>query len=230
MERCTTTRCTDPGESTSFKPHFLSEHRRLVAAEYTLRYEVHLLHSLPYVVAVINIGFSSGSEFPALGGQPPSNPAQAWSRINTQSPSQNRGLPQQQPQHPQQPPSNQQHAQSSQQGQHDGFTAGQKEMFSALDDYRIGGVGVGGGSGQLQGQNQGGQIPTQGGLMDDFPALPRTQGGLGGLDDRELGGIVQRQGMTSRILPHMDSMVGQQGVLSGDADKKVRIWEWERIA
>ena len=67
--------------------------------------------------------------------------------------------------------------------------------------------------------------------MDDFPALPRTQSGLGGLDDRELGGMVQRQGMTSRILPHMDSMVGQQGVLSsGDAEKKVRIWEQERIA
>ncbi|KAF8534311.1 hypothetical protein BDD12DRAFT_428294 [Trichophaea hybrida] len=160
------------------------------------------------------------NEFPALGGQTQSNPAQAWSRINTQSP-QNRGLSQQQ-QHPHQPPTSQQpqHLQSSQQ-QHDGFPNAQKDIFARMDDYRIGGIGVGGGGAQSQGQNQDSQMQPQG-VMEDFPALPRTQpGSLGVLEERGLGGLGQRQGMSSRLLPHVDGMMGQQAPMaSSDVEKK----------
>jgi len=161
------------------------------------------------------------SEFPALGGQTQSNPAQAWSRINTQSPSQNRGLSQQQ--HPQQPPTSQQPQHLQSQQQHDGFPGAQKDIFAGIDDYRIGSVGVsGGGGGQPQGQNQGGQMQPQG-VMEDFPALPRTQpGSLGALEERGLSGLGQRQGMSSRILPHLDGMMGHQAPMaSSDVEKKV---------
>jgi hypothetical protein len=97
-----------------------------------------------------------------------------------------------------------------------------------MEDYRIGGgLGVGsgeGGGGQPQGQGQGpaSQIPTQG-LMEEFPALPRTQqGGVGGLEDRGLSGLGQRHVMGSRLLPQLDGMIGQQASMnSADAEKKV---------
>ena len=163
---------------------------------------------------------AGGSEFPALGGQTQSSTAQAWNRINTQSPSQNRATSQQLP-----PPSlsSQQPPSQPQQQQHESFSAGHKDIFGAMDDYRIPGtVAVGGsvGSGPLQSQ-----MPPS--SMDDFPALPRTTSGvaLGGLDDRGgLGGIGQRQGVLgSRLLPQLDGALPQQGVLQmGDAEKKVR--------
>lgn len=121
------------------------------------------------------------SEFPALGGQPQSNPAQVWSRINTQSP-----RPTQQQPQPQQ--------------QHDGgFGSGasQKDLFPGMEDYR-----TGGGSG---------------GPVEDFPALPRTQSGLG-----DMGGLAGRE-MTSRLLPQLDGILGQpQGAMPpGESEKKV---------
>ncbi|KAA8893782.1 hypothetical protein FN846DRAFT_913661 [Sphaerosporella brunnea] len=154
------------------------------------------------------------NEFPVLGGPPQTNPAAAWSRLNTQSPS-NRGLPQQQQQ---QPPPSSQHAQHLQppQSQHDGFPGGQKDVYAGMDDYRIGG-----GGGQVQGQNQ-----SQGGQLqgEDFPALPRTQTGSlgGGLGDGSLNSMGQRQGMASRLTPQLDGMMGQQqaGTPSGDVEKK----------
>jgi hypothetical protein len=89
-----------------------------------------------------------------------------------------------------------------------------------MDDYRIGGASSGGG--QVQGQSQGQSGQLQG---EDFPALPRTQAGsLGGLGDSGLGGLGQRQGMTSsRMMPQLDGMMGQQQTAtpSGDAEKKV---------
>lgn len=125
---------------------------------------------------------AAGSEFPALGGQPQSNPAQVWSRINTQSPR----------------PTQQQ--QSQQQQQHDGAFGGgtvQKDLFPSMEDYRTGGA--------------------SGGPVEDFPALPRTQTGLGDM------GALSARGMTSRLLPQLDGILGQpQGVLPlGEVEKKV---------
>lgn len=86
-----------------------------------------------------------------------------------------------------------------------------------------GGLAVSAGA---QGQSQGGQIQPQG-VIEDFPALPRTQlGSLGALDEqqRSVGGGLssQRQVNQSRLLPHLDGMLGQQGPLgSVEAEKKV---------
>lgn len=169
------------------------------------------------------------SEFPALGGQSHSSTAQAWNRINTQSPSQNRALQQQQqqlPQHLQQPqqqpsPHSQQSQQQQQQQQHilqqqqhDGFTANQKDLYS-MEDYSRLGSGVSGSSG-AQIVSQGGQMQPQGGAMEDFPALPRTQpGSLSSLEE-------QQKNLGRRLVPQTDNLLGQQNPMSlAEADKKV---------
>jgi hypothetical protein len=70
-------------------------------------------------------------------------------------------------------------------------------LFPGIEDYR-----TGGGSG---------------GPVEDFPALPRTQAGLG-----DMGGLAGR-GMTSRLLPQLDGILGQpQGAIPpGETEKKV---------
>lgn len=89
-----------------------------------------------------------------------------------------------------------------------------------MEDYNRLSASVSNSSG-AQTQSQGGQMQAQG--VEDFPALPRTQpGSLSSLEEQQksLGrGIGAQQ---SRLMPHMDNMLGQQSPVSLiEADKKV---------
>lgn len=154
------------------------------------------------------LGLVVDSEFPALGGQPQNTNVQPWNRIGTQSPSSQNRPPQ------------------------------QDDLFSSMDNYRIGGNGGGGGQGQGQGRQQ-----MQPNSLDDFPALPRTAQNGDHMEDRGfmgMGGMAQygatrqannmsaagRSGLgmgngpsQSRLLDVMQQQPG--GVQMSDVEKKV---------
>lgn len=156
------------------------------------------------------LGSIVDSEFPALGGQPQNTNVQPWNRMSTQSPSSRDRPPQ------------------------------PDDLFSSMDNYRIGGnVGS---SGQGQGQVRQQMQPNS---LDDFPALPRTAQNGDHLEDRgfmgmsamgaaQYGATRQANNMSaagraglgmgnappqSRLLDVMQQQPG--GVQMSDAEKKV---------
>lgn len=132
------------------------------------------------------LGSIVDSEFPALGGQPQNASVQPWNRLSTQSPSSQNRPPQ------------------------------PDDLFSNMDNYRIGG-NVGGG---VQGRQQ-----MQPNSLDDFPALPRTAQNGDHLEDRAfmgMGGMGATQYGATRQANNM-SAAGRAGLGLGNAPPQSRL-------
>ncbi|KAL7271903.1 nuclear-transcribed mRNA catabolic process, deadenylation-dependent decay [Rhizina undulata] len=151
------------------------------------------------------------SEFPALGGQLQTTNVQAWSRISSQSPSQNRQLPS------------------------DDYLLGLDDYRIA------GGAGTQGQSQQPQGQMQPSSLDdfpalprTQqnGAHLDERVGYMGGMGGMGGLAaqqqqsrqslgaGRPMGAPGLGNAPQSRLLPQMESMMPQQGIQMSEVEKK----------
>lgn len=135
------------------------------------------------------LGSIVDSEFPALGGQPQNTNVQPWNRMSTQSPSLRDRPPQ------------------------------PDDLFSSMDNYRIGGnVGS---SGQSQGQAR----QMQPNSLDDFPALPRTAQNGDHLEDRGFMGMsamgAAQYGATRQA--NNMSAAGRAGLGMGNAPPQSRL-------